>query len=233
MSSQTIFNGYKKAAANPVLQRLAGRREYPLSLNQQHMWFQCQLDSESNLYNLGANMSVSGPLDVAAFVGAIQNTVDRHEILRTVFTVSDDLPVQQVIDDLKVECPVRDLPEGLSKRERDDKIWSRMMALGDPVYDLSCGPLFRAELLREADTQHYFILAFHHLLLDAFYSGQLLKEIIFAYDLLVGGAPLANAPNLQYGDFCVWQQARLSQGAMNETVSFWREQLREPLPELQ
>jgi hypothetical protein len=215
----------------PVLERHAGRSEYPLSLNQQHMWFQSQLDTESSLWNLGTKMGVTGPLDVALFVQAIQNTVDRHEILRTIFTVTDDVPVQQVMD-VKVECSVKDLPSGLSTNDRENKVWTLLSELADPVYDLAAGPLFRARLLRASDDQHYFIIAFHHLLLDAFYSGQFMKEVIIAYDLLCRGEALPPNPGLQYGDFCVWQQERWSQGLMAGTRSFWREQLREPLPEI-
>src|SRR6516225_7567926 len=88
--------------ARPVLKRHSGRRDYPLALNQQHMWFQCQLDLDSTLWNLGAKMRLAGALDVQAFIRAVQNTVDRHEILRSVFVVSDDSPVQRVLDHVQV-----------------------------------------------------------------------------------------------------------------------------------
>ena len=234
MSSQNQLNGNTQIDSRmPVLQRHAGRREYPLSLNQQHMWFQSQLDSESSLWNLGAKMSVSGRLDVPTFVQAIQNTVDRHEILRSIFPVRDDVPVQLVMDDVRVECPVRDLPSGLPALDLNSKVWTLLSELADPVYDLSAGPLFRAGLLRASDDQYYFIFGFHHLLLDAFYTGQFMKEIVTAYDLLRRGQPLPNPPGLQYGDFCVWQHERSSHGLMAEATRFWREQLREPLPEIQ
>jgi hypothetical protein len=216
----------------PVLQRQVGRQEYPLSLNQQHMWFQSQLDLESSLWNMGNKIRLSGPLDIATFIRALQNTVDRHEILRTVFVVVDDTPMQRVVDEVKVECPVQDLPSGLSQAELEKKTWTLMAELADPIYDLSASPLFRAKLLRAGPDQHYFLLAFHHLLLDAFYCGQVMKEIVFAYDRLLRGEDTPPAPALHYGDFCVWQQERWNQGLLSQAAQFWREQLREPLPEL-
>ena len=120
MNSHSQSNGtIQMETPMPVLERHAGCSEYPLSLNQQHMWFQAQLDSESSLWNLGAKMSVTGPLDIAMFIQAIQNTVDRHEILRTIFTVIDDVPVQQVMD-VKVECTDEGITiEGEKKREQE------------------------------------------------------------------------------------------------------------------
>jgi NRPS condensation-like uncharacterized protein len=233
MSSQShLSSTIQVEAPVPVLERHPGRKEYPLSLNQQHMWFQAQLDLESSLWNLGTKISVSGPLSVATFIQAVQSAVDRHEILRTVFAVSDDVPVQQVKDNLKVECPVIDLPSDLAPVDLDHEVWTLLSKIADPAYDLVAGPLFRTALLRVSDEQHYFIFAFHHLLLDAFYSGQFMKEIAAAYDLLRRNEPLPAKPGFQFGDFCVWQQDRWNNGHMAETVRFWREQLQEPLPEI-
>ena len=68
MNSQSQSNGSVQVETPvPVLERHTGSSEYPLSLNQQHMWFQAQLDAESNLWNLGAKMIVKGPLDVGEF----------------------------------------------------------------------------------------------------------------------------------------------------------------------
>src|SRR4029077_18560253 len=160
----------------------------------------------------------------------IQNTVDRHEILRTIFTVVDDAPVQQVMD-VKVECAVRDLPSG-STQDRENRVWTQLSELADPVYDLAAGPLFRVGLLRASDNEHYFIIGFHHLLLDAFYSGQLMKEIVTAYDLLRRGEPLPLEPPLQYGDFCVWQQERSAQGLRPDTTIPGQKHLQDPLPQI-
>jgi surfactin family lipopeptide synthetase A len=233
MSVQSHCHVETGAKAEPVLRRHTGRTEYPLSLNQRHMWFQCQLDPESSLWNLGAKMSVRGPLDVPVFVQALQIMVDRHEILRTVFVLAGDAPVQRVLDHVTVECPVRDLPGNLSPRKIDDMAWERITRVADPVYELSTGPLFRTELLRAGEDQYYFIFGFHHLLLDAFYSGQFMRELISTYDLLRRGGPGPEMPSMQYGDFCVWQDERWNQGLMAGTADFWREQLHEPLPELQ
>jgi hypothetical protein len=234
MNAECDVKSYRETKqAVPLLQRQAERREYPLSLNQQLMWFQSQLDAESNLWNLGARMSISGVLDAPTLIRAIENTVDRHEILRSIFILSDDdLPVQRVIEDVPVRCPIRDVPQGLSAYDQDEHVWTQIAKLADPVYDLTKPPLFRAELLRAGEEHHYLLFAFHHLLLDAFYSGQFMKEIVVAYHTLLRGEPLPPKPALQYGDFCVWQQERWNAGLMEDTVSFWQEQLREPLPEL-
>jgi hypothetical protein len=217
----------------PQLQRTAHLGEYPLSLNQQEVWCQCQIDPESILHNIGARIAISGPLQLETFCQAIQKTIDRHEILRTVFTVSDDIPVQatsRVISRMSVQCPVRDLPM-LSPGESEERAFSRMKTLTRQSFDLCAGPLFRGEILRYDETKFCFIFAFHYLILDAFYCGEFMREIAFTYDRLRRGEPLPAIPDLQYGDYSVWLQERWNRGCVAPKATFWQEQLREPLPE--
>jgi NRPS condensation-like uncharacterized protein len=215
----------------PLLQRLVERREYLLSLNQQYMWFECQLDPESCLYNLGIQMTVSGPLNVEIFLQAIQNTVDRHETLRTVFATCEDIPVQKVLSKVTIQCPIRELSHLLEAESRDE-VSSRKIALAKDSFNLAVGPLFRTELLRYGKVKSYFLFAYHHLILDGFYCGQLMQEIASTYDRLCRGELPPPAPNFQYGDFCVWQRECLNRGSLAQSEAFWREQLREPWPEL-
>lgn len=237
MSSQNVFtdniftDNIGVQHLEPQLQRATRLGEYPLSLNQQEVWSQCQFDPESILYNMGARIEISGPLQVETFRQAIQKTVDRHEILRTVFTGCDEIPAQvtsHVIPRITIQCPVRDLPV---TEEAEERACSRMKTLAKQSFDLCAGPLFRSELLRCGETKFYFIFAFHHLILDAFYCGQLMQEIAFTYDRLRQGEPLPAMPDLQYGDYSIWLQERWNRGCLAQNATFWREQLREPLPE--
>lgn len=234
VSFQNVFvDNMSAQRLEPQLQPAAHLGEYPLSLNQQEVWIQCHLDPESILCNMGARIAISGPLQVDIFRHAIQNTVDRHEILRTVFTESDEIPAQvisHVIPRITMQCPVRNLPM-LSSEEYEERACSAMKTLTKQSFDLSAGPLFRSELLRCGETKFYFIFAFHHLILDAFYCGQLMREIAFTYDRLRRGEPLPAMPDLQYGDYSVWLQERWNRGCLAQNATFWREQLQEPLPE--
>ncbi|HLJ27399.1 MAG TPA: condensation domain-containing protein [Candidatus Angelobacter sp.] len=213
----------------PLLRRRDDLREYPLSLHQQHMWFQCQLDPRSTLYNVGILMKISGPLDIETFLKALQNTVDRHEALRTVFKLSGDRPVQQVLSKVTIQCPIRELPV-LRPEDVDEKPWSRMEALGKNIFDLCVGPLFGAELLRCGEQAHYFFFTYHHLILDGFYSGQLIQEVASTYDRLRRGEMPPPAPRIRYGDFSAWLQERWHGGYLRGQADFWQKQLREPLP---
>jgi hypothetical protein len=205
-------------------------RDYPLSLNQQQVWFECQLDPDSTLYNLGIRVTIEGPLDEQSFVAAFSGVVNRHEILKTAFAVIDDVPLQRVMSDVSAVLPVVRLEEAQAA-DWEDKSWKHLVSLGTKSFDLARGPLFRAELLRGTPMLHYFVIAFHHLILDEFYCGQLLKELISAYLCIVGGNELPQPPNYQYGDFSQAIRHRWDSGALAEAGQFWQRELRDPLPE--
>ena len=84
----------KKARASQSL--------YPLSDNQQGIWFLCQFAPESSVYNVSFAARVRSELDIPAFRRAFQALVDRHPSLRTTITVRSGKPVQQIHDDQPV-----------------------------------------------------------------------------------------------------------------------------------
>src|ERR1044071_2468575 len=55
---------------------------YPLSHNQQALWFLHQLAPESAAYNIGFAIGIRSPLDVAALYRVFQELLRRHGVLR-------------------------------------------------------------------------------------------------------------------------------------------------------
>jgi hypothetical protein len=204
--------------------------KYPLSLNQQSVWFECHLNPHSALYNLGLAAAISGPLDGQTFRRAMQAVTSRHQILRTVLRVADDVPFQCVLASKRVCCPVHELGPDLAPAQRKQIVISRMQELAAQPYDLARGPLLRAELLRVGEDSHYLLLGFHHLVLDAFYAGQFLREVLSDHESLRHGQAPGEPPAVQYGEFSAQQQQRRDGGLMTPTISFWQAELHEPLP---
>jgi amino acid adenylation domain-containing protein len=212
------------------LQRVTDREEFPLSFNQRDMWFQRQIHSEGGLNNLGALVTLSGPLHVELFRQALQAVVDRQDTLRTVFVERSGVPYQKVLASLPVAFPSLDL-SGKSEDEQAEILWKRQgEVIGEP-YDFGAGPLFRAELVRLREDKHIFIFAFSHLVLDGVYMAELFEQVAVAYEMLVSGKPAALPPlKLQYQDFATWQDERLKQGLLEHHQSYWQQQLQAPLP---
>ncbi|MBZ5507161.1 MAG: amino acid adenylation domain-containing protein [Acidobacteriia bacterium] len=212
------------------LERITDREEFPLSFNQRDMWFQRQIHTEAGLNNLGALVTLSGPLDVEFFRQSLQAVVDRHDTLRTIFVERNGVPYQKVLASMPVAIAALDL-SGRSEEEQTETVRKRRYeVIGEP-YDFGAGPLFRTELLRLQENKHVLIFAFSHLILDGVYMAELFEQLAVSYESLMNGKPAALPPlKLQYQDFATWQDERLKQGLLEHHQGYWQQQLQAPLP---
>src|ERR1035437_1814674 len=69
---------------------------YPLSDNQQGIWFLCQFAPESSIYNVSFAARILSDIDVPDFRRAFQALVDRHPSLRTTIAVYSGKPMPQI-----------------------------------------------------------------------------------------------------------------------------------------
>src|ERR1700736_6208731 len=81
----------------------------PLSFAQERLWFLDQLDPGSCTYTMPWALRLHGPLAVWALEQSLQRIVQRHEVLRTTFVVSDGHPQQCIAPSLALPLPVIDL----------------------------------------------------------------------------------------------------------------------------
>ena len=68
--------------------------KFPLSYAQERLWFLDQLEPNSPAYIISAPLRISGHLDRVALHNTFNLIVDRHESLRTSFSIIDSQPVQ-------------------------------------------------------------------------------------------------------------------------------------------
>src|ERR1051325_3474096 len=77
--------------------RVARSPDLPLSFAQQRLWFLDQLIPGSPAYNIWEIVRLTGPLDRSALQWSLEEIVNRHESLRTVFKDTDGQPVQNIL----------------------------------------------------------------------------------------------------------------------------------------
>ncbi|MFE9017888.1 amino acid adenylation domain-containing protein [Streptomyces sp. NPDC007808] len=196
-----------------------------LSFAQRRLWFIDQLQPGSPAYNVPVATRIRGSLDVAALHGALQDVVDRHEVLRTVY---QDVPgaaeaVPRVIDGYRLPLPVTDLPDEEAVRAFYD-------ADASAPFDLAGTVPLRASLARLSPDDHVLVLNLHHIVTDGWSMRLLATELERAYAdrTGAGSADLGGPPPplaLQYADFAAWQRDRIGGERLRSLTGFWREEL--------
>jgi len=133
-----------------------GRRSlFPLSYQQEQLWFLDRFHPGTAFYNVPLTWRVKGDLDVATLERSLQEVMRRHEALRTCFVMDEHgKPMQKVVGEkLDVRFPVVDLQhlEPGAREEQAKKVIAEEISA---AFDLSRGPLLRGVIVRMGEKEH-------------------------------------------------------------------------------
>jgi amino acid adenylation domain-containing protein len=214
----------KRASLRPVVPVARGARS-PLACGQERLWILDQLGFSGSAYNMPLVLHLEGDLDVAALEQALNQLIDRHEILRTRFTESSGGVVQLTDPPSPLILRVVDL-SALDEADKHRREIQLRDAEANVCFSLVAGPLFRALLLKRETRDHLLLLTAHHIVTDGWSSAVLIRELATSYDAHVRGEE-PNLPLLevQYADYAHWQQSLLAQADFQARVDWWRQHL--------
>ena len=204
----------------------------PLSFDQQRLWFLEQLRPGTPLYNIAFAFRFCGPMNLSALERSLAEIIRRHEILRTTFHSRDGQPIQRIAPPGPFALNLTDL-EALPETTRPAEARRQAVEEAGRPFDLECGPLFRASLLRLNASEHRLLLTAHHLVFDAWSENLFVHELSALYNSFCDGqpCPLPELP-IQYGDFASWQQQNTPDEAFQKQLAFWKRCLGGELPRL-
>src|SRR5262249_24984364 len=155
----------KRALLAQLLEKRAKKSSFPLSFAQQRLWFLDQLVPDSPFYNIPGAWHLRGRLNQTVLEQSLNAVVSRHEILRTTFASVNGEPAQVIAPSLKLEVPVVDLTN-LVPEEREAKARQLAEENAQRPFDLTRGPLLRAQLFRFASDDHILVYNIHQIVSD-------------------------------------------------------------------
>ena len=221
-----------RAWVEAPIPRQARGRGLPLSAAQQRFWFLDQLDhgNRATYVMPPIVLRLCGDLNIAALRSALNEVVQRHEVLRSAFCIEDDAPVQIPLAHVDLALPLLDLSV-LEDAAREIEVTRVVHEQASMPFDLQRGEvLMRVLLLRCAAAEHLFLLTMHHIISDGWSMGILVDEISRLYRHYSadpppnGGSPLPALP-VQYADYAHWEKARMSGERLAGHLSYWRTKL--------
>ncbi|MDX2263491.1 MAG: condensation domain-containing protein [Hyphomicrobiales bacterium] len=199
---------------------------FPCTPSQRRYWREHRLERGGAALNVGMRWRLQGAVRDASIERALQSLVARHEILRTGFPEVSGEPVQHIHKTAPLKLSVIDLSR-LPPEKRD----AEAVTLGENEarrpFDLSNPPLLRATLLRLDESAAILMLTLHHLVVDGWSIGVLIREfgaLVEAFE--AGRAAQLPEIDLQYADYALWQREMLESGALAPEADYWRKQLR-------
>lgn len=196
--------------------------EGPLQMSaaQLRQWFQFRIDGPNPVNNIPFAARLSGPNNPEAFVAAITDVVNRHEILRTTYREIDGSPFQII-------NPGAAVPVRRARGDGEQWLQAELTAERRYCFDLENEWPIRAAVLSTAN-EHVLSLVVHHIAADHWSAGVLFTDILTAYRARSAGqTPDFEPLPVQYADYAAWQAELL--GGRAESIAaqrdYWVEQL--------
>ena len=199
---------------------------FPLTEAQEGLWFYQALDPANPILNTGQYLDLTGPLNVAALLGAADQALAEAQCLRLRFRTTPQGPEQWLADE-----PPRLSVVDLSDDADPETAALRLMRQDSTrPTDLAQGPIATFLLYRLGPDRHFLYERIHHLAIDGFGMVLVTNRIAELYTARVTGElPSAPFPPLSRA---TEEDAAYRAGPRRESDrEFWQQAMAE-LPEV-
>ncbi len=193
---------------------------YHISSAQKRIYFASQVaGNDSVLYNVPAGILIKGDIDAKQLEHCFRLLIDRHESLRTYFTLHNDTVVQQIVDQvpftLEVETDVN-----FNDLQNIFKTFIK-------PFSLETAPLFRAKLLKGTNGTSAILVDMHHIIADGASLSILADELTQLYN----GKNLENL-TITYKDFASYENKQSKTSTFKDAEHYWLHQFDGEIPVL-
>jgi len=199
----------------------------PVSYAQRRLWFIDKMDS-SPAYNLPAALILDGHLNINSLEKAIDEIINRHEILRTVFVETDGVPYQKIFDKIDFKL----VKENLNNSADINKAMSDLINEElNRNFNLSKAPLIIFRLFGMSDEKHLLLFNMHHIISDGWSIEIIINELTLLYNTFVKGEVNPLVPlKTQYKDFVIKHEQILNNPDSSIHKNYWINKLSGELP---
>jgi myxalamid-type nonribosomal peptide synthetase MxaA len=189
---------------------------------QDHVAFLMRYSSEASAaYNEAVGVRLRGRLDVAALQTALVGIAAHRDVLRAA------LPADGRVLELRREIGLR-LP---ATAVAADELQARLEAVAARPF-AEGEPLFRAELLALAPTEHVLVMVGHALVVDRHGLELVVEELGTAYAALTAVREVTLAPAIGLRDYLERRMSAASPDAAAAAVHYWSDAYPSAWPEL-
>ncbi len=158
-------NSVEQEAGPRIPARTQPASSVVLSFAQQRLWFMHQLDPQAANYHLPVSVRLRGPLQIDILERCLTEITQRHEILRTTFSLEEDQPRQHIHPGGSVELRQIDLSV-LPEERRENEARIRIREFFQQPFDLERGPLWRTCVLFLGREDYILATCLNHMIAD-------------------------------------------------------------------
>jgi fengycin family lipopeptide synthetase D len=186
---------------------------YSLTPMQEGILYHSLLDKESHAYFEQVVLNVEGKLDIKYLEASLNALIQRYEVLRTIFVYKKvKKPYQVVLKEQKADIYFENI---VKLSETDKKAFVEEFKINDVKrgFDVSKDILIRLSVLKTREISYKLIWSFHHIIMDGWCIGILLKDFFEIYESFKENKPLILGKVYPYSDYIKWLKSQSSEAA--------------------
>ncbi|WP_396278709.1 bacitracin non-ribosomal peptide synthetase BacC [Bacillus paralicheniformis] len=195
---------------------------YPLANMQKGMLFHAIEDHTSDAYFQQTVIDIEGYVDPAILEASFSDIMKRHEILRASYEYEIvEEPRQIIIENRSIDFTYFNIAK--SSAQQQEMFIERLINEDRKKgFDLSRDVLMRAYLLKTAERSYRLVWSHHHILLDGWCLGIIMRELFVIYENRMNGKASPLKETKPYSDYIKW----LERQDQEEGRQYWREYLK-------
>ncbi|MBP5972962.1 amino acid adenylation domain-containing protein [Brasilonema sp. CT11] len=195
---------------------------FRLSPQQKHVW---QLQLINSLpYRAQCSVLIEGNLDIKTLKAALEQVVNRHEILHTIYNhlPGMTIPLQIITDSNIFWNEDRDI-SSCTPEEQQNLLKVLFYQANQESFNLQQGPLLKLSVIKQSPSQYILLINLPAISADNVTLRNLVQEISRSYAACSQGKKLDDDP-LQYADLAEWQNNLLEGSDTEAGRDYWRKQ---------
>ncbi len=202
-----------------MLEEMQGFR---LSPQQRHLW---QLQQVNSLpYRCQCAVLIEGVIDINVLKQALEQVVNRHEILRTNFHCLPEMSIPlQVITNNNITWGENYDLSSYSHQQQEELLNILLEKLNQQPFNFQHGCQLHLSLITFSPAKYILAISLPSLCADAASLNILVREISQSYAACLQGREPDNEP-LQYADLAEWQNELLEGEDTEAGRDYWRKQ---------
>ena len=198
------------------IQKSIEQEYYPISSAQERIYYASSIDENSLLYNISGGLIFDKVPDINKLESCIKVLINRHESLRTCFTIVGEEIVQRIENKIDFKLIV--------ENQNDASIDDLFKHFVKP-FDLSKAPLFRTKLVKLNNKRSLLLLDMHHIISDGASLNIFIKELCDLYN-----EKELPEKYIDYKDFAVWEKNQFNKKDYVQARDFWVNQFKDEIP---
>lgn len=220
------FGGVERS----IIQPRYNKNKIPLTFGQERIWFMNNLVPGSSLFNIPLSIRLKGALKVAPLELAINQIIERHDVLRTKIETIDGQARQVLHTAIPFKLPILDLRNDSGKAQ-DKKFRQTALEASTKPFRLEEDRLLRVLLVKYSASFHILVIVMHHIISDGWSFSIFFQELSTIYNALVRDQPIQlDHLSVQFSDYALWQRENAQHTKIQENLSYWKNQLKDIQP---